>query len=54
MQAEKKIEELAAAGLDTSSQDKEAFDLEFSLDKCILRLIAACCNGKIKRNMMGN
>ncbi|KAF9593767.1 hypothetical protein IFM89_025392, partial [Coptis chinensis] len=44
-QAEKKIEELAAAGLDTSSQDKEAFDLEFSLDKCILRLIAACCNG---------
>ncbi|KAK9105292.1 hypothetical protein Scep_022136 [Stephania cephalantha] len=43
-QTHKKIENMATAGLDTVSLEDEAFDLEASLDKCILRLIAACCN----------
>lgn len=40
------MEEQAASGLDTASLDDEAFNLEASLDRCILRLIASCCNGK--------
>ncbi|KAF5198785.1 Wd repeat-containing protein [Thalictrum thalictroides] len=43
LQAQKKIEELTAAGLDTTAQDDEVFTLEASLDRCILRLINACC-----------
>lgn len=34
------------AGLDTSLLDDEAFNLEAAQDRCILRLIASCCNGK--------
>lgn len=44
-QIQKKIEQLAAYGLDTASLDDEAFDMEASRDRCILRLIANCCNG---------
>ncbi|KAF8399240.1 hypothetical protein HHK36_015105 [Tetracentron sinense] len=44
-QTQKRIEEMAAAGLDTTSLDDEAFNMEAALDRCILRLIAACCNG---------
>ncbi|XP_061341884.1 protein ENHANCER OF LHP1 1 [Gastrolobium bilobum] len=41
---QKKMEEMAIAGLDTSSLDDDAFDLEAAQDRCILRLIASCCN----------
>ncbi|XP_068643156.1 protein ENHANCER OF LHP1 1-like [Aristolochia californica] len=44
-QTQKKIEERIAAGLDTTSLDDEAFNIEAALDRCILRLIASCCNG---------
>ncbi|KAL2234885.1 WD repeat and HMG-box DNA-binding protein 1 [Sesamum indicum] len=42
---QRSIEERAASGHDTTSLDDEAFNLETSLDRCILRLIASCCNG---------
>ncbi|KAL0396910.1 UNVERIFIED_CONTAM: hypothetical protein Scaly_0139400 [Sesamum calycinum] len=42
---QRSIEERAASGHDTASLDDEAFNLETSLDRCILRLIASCCNG---------
>ncbi|XP_077215242.1 transducin family protein / WD-40 repeat family protein [Tasmannia lanceolata] len=44
-QTQKKIEEMAAVGLDTTALDDEAFNMEATLDRCILRLIASCCNG---------
>ncbi|EYU38153.1 hypothetical protein ABFS82_04G141100 [Erythranthe guttata] len=44
-QIQRSIEERAASGLDTTSLDDESFNLEASLDRCILRLIASCCNG---------
>ncbi|XP_027168941.1 WD repeat and HMG-box DNA-binding protein 1-like [Coffea eugenioides] len=44
-QIQKRIEENAAAGRDTASIDDEAFTIEAALDRCILRLIASCCNG---------
>ncbi|KAJ4960748.1 hypothetical protein NE237_020658 [Protea cynaroides] len=44
-QIQKNIDEMAASGLDTTSLDDEAFNIEAALDRCILRLIAACCNG---------
>lgn len=46
LQAQNKIEEMAAAGLDTTALDDEAFNVEAAQDRCILRLIASCCNGK--------
>lgn len=46
MQIQKRMEEKANAGLDTSSLDDEAFNLEAAQDRCILRLIASCCNGE--------
>ncbi|CAN4086211.1 unnamed protein product [Withania somnifera] len=39
------IEELEAAGEDSGLLDDEAFNTEAALDRCILRLIASCCNG---------
>lgn len=45
LQIQQRIEEMAAAGLDTTSLDDEAFNVETALDRCILRLIASCCNG---------
>jgi chromosome transmission fidelity protein 4 len=44
-QIQKKIEEMAALGLDTIALDDEAFNMEAALDRCILRLISSCCNG---------
>lgn len=46
LQIQKKIEEMAGAGLDTTSLDDEAFTMEAAQDRCILRLIASCCNGE--------
>lgn len=42
---QEKIEENAAAGLQTDMLDDEAFDMEAAIDRCILRLISSCCNG---------
>ncbi|CAA2976363.1 WD repeat and HMG-box DNA-binding 1 [Olea europaea subsp. europaea] len=44
-QTQKRIEEMVAAGHYDTSLDDKAFNLEASLDRCILRLIASCCNG---------
>ncbi|KAK7411298.1 hypothetical protein VNO78_02731 [Psophocarpus tetragonolobus] len=41
---QRRMEEMASLGLDTTSLDDDAFDLEAAQDKCILRLIASCCN----------
>lgn len=46
LQTLKRMEELAEAGFDTGSLDDEAFNIEASQDRCILRLIASCCNGE--------
>lgn len=43
-EAHNKIEEMATSGLDTTSLEDEAFDTEAAMDRCILRLIASCCN----------
>lgn len=55
-QIQKRIEENAAAGRDTASLDDEAFTIEAALDRCILRLIASCCNGEsfIRGSLGGN
>ncbi|KAK3154137.1 hypothetical protein QOZ80_2BG0186610 [Eleusine coracana subsp. coracana] len=44
-QIQRKMEEMAALGLDTTAYDDEAFNMEAALDRCILRLISSCCNG---------
>ncbi|XP_015883273.3 protein ENHANCER OF LHP1 1 [Ziziphus jujuba] len=44
-QIQKQIEEMSSVGLDTSSLDDEVFNTEAAQDRCILRLIASCCNG---------
>ncbi|XVE56745.1 hypothetical protein DITRI_Ditri04bG0035600 [Diplodiscus trichospermus] len=44
-QIQKRIEVTAGEGLDTTSLDDEAFDIEAAQDRCIFRLIASCCNG---------
>ncbi|KAE8716446.1 Transducin family protein / WD-40 repeat family protein isoform 2 [Hibiscus syriacus] len=41
---QKQIEATAGEGLDTTSLDDEAFDIEAAQDRCIFRLIASCCN----------
>ncbi|KAF5445351.1 hypothetical protein F2P56_034405, partial [Juglans regia] len=40
LQIQKRMEEMAGAGLDTTSLDDEAFSMEVAQDRCILRLIA--------------
>lgn len=45
LQVQKQIE-VAGAGLDTTSLDDEAFNTEAAQDRCILKLIASCCNGE--------
>ncbi|KAL9243328.1 hypothetical protein vseg_017229 [Gypsophila vaccaria] len=44
-QIQKKIDLAEAAGMDCTILDDEAFNTEAALDRCILRLIASCCNG---------
>ncbi|KAL9267033.1 ENHANCER OF LHP1 1-like protein, partial [Drosera capensis] len=47
---QKRIDEMMSLGLDTTALDDEAFNMETALDRCILRLIASCCNGdKLQR-----
>ncbi|KAL5974420.1 hypothetical protein ACLOJK_031085 [Asimina triloba] len=51
-QTRKKLEEMEASGMDSTGLDDEAFNMEAALDRCILRLIAGCCNGdKLVRAM---
>ncbi|KAI3750555.1 hypothetical protein L2E82_21204 [Cichorium intybus] len=45
-QIQRKIQETEVVGEDTTSLEDEAFNIEASLDRCILRLIASCCNGE--------
>uniref|UniRef100_A0A9I9DEJ9 WD repeat and HMG-box DNA-binding protein 1 n=1 Tax=Cucumis melo TaxID=3656 RepID=A0A9I9DEJ9_CUCME len=40
-----KMEEMALRGLYDNELDDEAFSIEAAQDRCILRLIASCCNG---------
>lgn len=44
-QIQMKIEEAGRIGVDATKLDDEAFNIEAALDRCILRLIANCCNG---------
>lgn len=37
---------MAFAEVDTTAIEDEAFDLVFSQDRCILRLISSCCSRK--------
>ncbi|KAK1386870.1 hypothetical protein POM88_015048 [Heracleum sosnowskyi] len=48
-QIQSRIDEMLASGQDTSSLDDEAFSVEAVQDRCILRLIASCCNDKLVR-----
>lgn len=51
MQIQKKMEEMVNAGLDASLLDDDAFNLEAAQDRCILRLIASCCNSEFLRHL---
>ncbi|KAJ4843865.1 hypothetical protein Tsubulata_039305 [Turnera subulata] len=44
-QIQKRMEEMEATGCVTTALDDEAFNTEAAQDRCILRLIASCCNG---------
>lgn len=44
-QIQKRMEDMAGACLDTTALDDESFNMEATQDRCILRLIASCCNG---------
>ncbi|XP_062116825.1 protein ENHANCER OF LHP1 1 [Humulus lupulus] len=49
-QIQKQIEDMSSSCLDTTLLEDEAFNVEAAQDKCILRLIASCCNGdKLER-----
>uniref|UniRef100_A0A1J3CIA0 WD repeat and HMG-box DNA-binding protein 1 n=1 Tax=Noccaea caerulescens TaxID=107243 RepID=A0A1J3CIA0_NOCCA len=43
-ETERRVDEMALSGVDTTALEDEAFDLEVSQDKCILRLISSCCS----------
>ncbi|KAJ0988269.1 hypothetical protein J5N97_006625 [Dioscorea zingiberensis] len=43
-QVQNKIEEMVTAGIDATALNDEAFNIETSMDRCILKLIASCCN----------
>ncbi|KAF3437994.1 hypothetical protein FNV43_RR20750 [Rhamnella rubrinervis] len=45
LQIQKQIEEMSRSCLDIASLDDEIFNTEAAQDRCILRLIASCCNG---------
>lgn len=46
LQIHHKMEAAAQAGNDVTSLEDDAFNVEAAQDKCILRLIASCCNSK--------
>lgn len=46
-QIQKRMENMAGACLDTTALDDESFNMEATQDRCILRLIASCCNGEL-------
>ncbi|ESQ52565.1 hypothetical protein EUTSA_v10016196mg [Eutrema salsugineum] len=43
-ETQKRVDDMASTGVDTTALEDEAFDLEVSQDKCILRLISSCCS----------
>lgn len=52
LQIQKRMEEMAGVGLDTTALDDEAFNMEATQDRCILRLIASCCNGELIKSIV--
>ncbi|CAH8386864.1 unnamed protein product [Eruca vesicaria subsp. sativa] len=45
-ETQRRVDDMALAEMDTIALENEAFDMEVSQDKCILRLISSCCNSK--------
>ncbi|CAL9247968.1 unnamed protein product [Arabidopsis halleri] len=43
-ETQRRVDDMALVGVDTTALEDEAFDLEVSQDKCILRLISSCCS----------
>ncbi|XP_010495876.1 PREDICTED: WD repeat and HMG-box DNA-binding protein 1-like [Camelina sativa] len=43
-ETQQRVDDMALAGVDTTALEDEAFDMEVSQDKCILRLISSCCS----------
>lgn len=54
LQIQQRMEEMAKSGLNTSVLDDEAFNMEAAQDRCILRLIASCCNGEFLQLLDNN
>lgn len=50
LQIQRRMEEMAGSGLDTNALDDESFNMEAAQDRCILRLIASCCNGEFAQS----
>ncbi|CAF1708397.1 protein ENHANCER OF LHP1 1 [Brassica napus] len=43
-ETQRRVDDMAFAEVDTTAIEDEAFDLVFSQDRCILRLISSCCS----------
>ncbi|CAN7022344.1 unnamed protein product [Brassica rapa subsp. trilocularis] len=43
-ETQRRVDDMAFAEVDTTALEDEAFDLEVSQDRCILRLISSCCS----------
>ncbi|KAF8106737.1 hypothetical protein N665_0134s0022 [Sinapis alba] len=43
-ETQRRVDDMASAEVDTTALEDEAFDLEVSQDRCILRLISSCCS----------
>ncbi|CAH2064947.1 unnamed protein product [Thlaspi arvense] len=43
-ETQSRVDDMALSGVDTTTLEDEAFDMEVSQDKCILRLISSCCS----------
>ncbi|KAG2330058.1 hypothetical protein Bca52824_001238 [Brassica carinata] len=43
-ETQRRVDDMAFAEVDTTALEDEAFDLEVSQDRCILKLISSCCS----------
>ncbi|KFK33844.1 hypothetical protein AALP_AA5G067300 [Arabis alpina] len=43
-ETQRRVDDMTLSGVDTTRLEDEAFDMEVSQDKCILRLISSCCS----------
>nr|ABA18100.1 transducin/WD-40 repeat family protein [Olimarabidopsis pumila] len=48
-ETQRRVDDMASAGVDTTALEDEAFDMEVSQDKCMLRLISSCCSSNFVR-----